>query len=464
MALKSNYENLLNTPFPTPTNSNTLVKVENVDKSNLIEEEYENDLQFVPAHRTGEALVELLEKENDDLSQQLEDILEHQKELARSNIKESRQLKTQVTFLQTSLDHATTKIQELEENRKKKTLTKDGSTKLTYKDDGSTTHMKNCDETLHQKRLDESDRCVEKLAEEYEQLKLENEHVSKSKADVEKKLAASLHDLHMLQQKFEEFQLNIEDHDQLKKAFEAQQMHIQELQVSLSNHRNIVSKLRERGVHITSSLASLSSGSIISESDDEFYSKKSQDDNINKNTLLTELENAWLKHQTSQPRTRQTSADTIKSSIFNPLQTIYNQLPSVDSALESIVLKAGIVERDALDDALSLIGRLENEYDHEKFLKEKRHIYYKEDYDTFSDKIQINDSEDVDYCQSSGDQLLEEVNAYSDVIVQKAASGIIEFAKSVIKSMIYMTWRWFRFTLIMTIAVLISLKDGPDSL
>jgi hypothetical protein len=291
--------------------------------------------------------------------------------------------------------------------------------------------------------------------------------VSKSKADIEKKLAASLQDLHMLQQKFEEFQLNIEDHDQLKKAFEAQQLHIQELQISLAKHRNMVSKLRERGYHITSSLASLSSASIISDSDDEFYKSKSQDNNINKNTLLTELENAWLKHQTSTPRTRQTSADTTASSLlFHPLQTIYNQLPNVDSALESIVLKAGIVEKDALDDALSLIGRLENEYDHQKFLKEKRHIYYKEDYDLYSEKIQTNDNDEY-YYQSSEDQqyyLHEGDDTYDYAAIQESPLGIIDFAKSVIKAMIHMTWRWFRFTLVIIIATFISLKDGPDSL
>lgn len=461
--MKSNYEDLLNAPLPTPSNSYSLVKDdEHVNKPSFTEEEYEKDLQFIPAHRTREALFELLQKENADLSKQLENTLERRKVLDRKNAKKARQLEAQVSFLQKSLDHATSKIQELEEYRKKKTLTKDSSTKLSIDNNGSVTIANNEDETLGQKWLDENF-CYKDLLNQHEQLKLENAHVMKSKAEVETKLAASVQNMRSLQQQFEEFQLSVQDHDELKRACEAQQIHIEELNKSLEEHRLMVTNLRERAIHVSSALSS-SCSSISSE--DGIYTQKIREDNTKREDLLTELENAWFKHQSSPPRTRQTSsAKSTKASILdNPIQTVYDQLPNVDLALESIIVKAGVVEKDAIDDALSLLGRLENEYDHEKFLKEKRYIYYNDDSDYLDKYFSERSSARDKYYEQDEDLQICLHGDMNTLVLPSPPSGILGFVKNIFQSIVFSTWRWFRFSIIMTIAVLLSIKDGPDGL
>ncbi|KAI9252520.1 hypothetical protein EDC94DRAFT_620804 [Helicostylum pulchrum] len=423
--LKSNYQDLLNTPYPTPTNSTSLV---HNDMMHL--QEFENELNYIPVNRTREALVEMLEKQNHDLSLQLEESLINQDKLDRKATKKTRQLKTELDFLQSSLDQATQKIQELEEFRRKKTSTKEGGTDETWPD--------------------QHDQCVETFI---SQLKQENEQLTQSKQEIEKNLAHSLQDLRTLKQQCQQFQFTAEAHEQLKQSFEAQNLHIQELKQSLEDHRLLFSRLRDRGIDIPSTFNS----SIDGESTDD-------DDDMNKYNLSSELENAWFKHQTC-PVSSSSRSDA--TSIFQPFQAMYNQLPSVDSALESIILKAGVVEKDALDDALSLIGRLEDEYDHQKFLQEKRHIYCEQDYEG---KLEI----DYDYDDTSFDEKTDESVYYEEeeveeddekqVYVNQSPDGIIGYVKSTIKSILYTTWRWFRFLIVMTIAIFLSLKQGPNGL
>jgi DNA repair exonuclease SbcCD ATPase subunit len=420
LALKSNYEDLLsNPPYPTPSNSDSLLFKSDIEQQQQ-EEEEEEGLRYITAHSTREALVEMLEKKNQDLSEQLETVLLNQERLDRSHTKKAHQLEHQVQFLQTHLDHATRKIQEMETS--KKTLTKLDS--LTNNDDVLQTSC-----------------CHDHgLSAKMEQLKREHDHVSQSKALVEQKLIATLHDLRVLKEQFTQFQFTEQGHEQLLEAFNVQNTHIKELKQTLEEHRSVLGKLRERGVYIPSSTTtSMIDGNESTRQDMQ-------------NTLLFELENAWNKHQTP-------SVDSSSSLLLQPFQAIYNQLPNVDSALESIILKAGVVEKDALDDALSLIGRLENEYDHERFLLEKRHIYYKDDN---TDVLDL-------YRRSSRRRCTSELyypkhHHLVTVTPNEPPSGLVGYSQKMIKSIMYLTWRWFRFTLIMTIAIFMSLKQGPAAL
>ncbi|CEP09731.1 hypothetical protein [Parasitella parasitica] len=443
MALRTNYDHLLSSysPLPTPSNSSNSQINFTAEIEAIEEEQQEQDLKYVPP-TTREALVEMLEKKNQDLASQLETVLSKQEKLDRSHTKKARQLETQVELLQTSLDRATTKIQEME-STKRKTLTKDGSSSS-----GSTVNDGRGDTSPTILTVN-SNTCTGNCADlqlKMEQLKTENEHVSQAKAQIEKNLFETLQDLRLLKQQFEDFQFTAHDHEQLRKAFDAQHLHITELKSSLEEHRNVLTKLRERGVCLSTQ----------------------EEDAVMKNSLLTELENAWPKHQTplsaslySQDRGDEDDccSSTTSSILFQPFQAIYNQLPNVDTALESILVKAGAVEKDALDDALSLIGRLENEYDHEKFLLEKRHLCYKDDYQCLDSLQDDTTTSDFDYFEEK---------ALSNVSVPTAtsapATGLVGLVQNLVKSMFYMTWRWFRFTLIMTIAIFMSLKEGPNAL
>lgn len=492
MALKTNYDHLLSScsPYPTPSNSSSsLIKLET---TTVAEEDQENDLKYVPS-TTREALVEMLEKKNEDLSRQLETVLSKQEKLDRSHTKKARQLESQVELLQSSLDHATTKIQEME-TMKRKTLTKDGSIVLDKARNELQQQEQQQEQGSQEEEKEEGDTyailtvnsntavCAGSCAQlklKMEQLKIENDHVNQAKAQIEKNLFETLHDMRLLKQKFEDLQFTTYDHEQLQKAFDAQQLHINELKNSLEEHRHALTKLRERGVYL----------SAEDDDDEEQEEEESRRADRMRNNLLTELENAWLKHQNPEAASYSSSSgsssslpspslysqddcSTTSSILFQPFQVIYNQLPNVDTALESILVKAGVVEKDALDDALSLIGRLENEYDHEKFLLEKRHLCYKDDYQRLDSpqKDTSNAYGNFDYFEKSFTastlpSLSSSLPSLSDVQTAPTPStGLVGFAQNIIKAMIYMTWRWFRFVLVMTIAIFMSLKEGPDAL
>ncbi|KAL9538962.1 hypothetical protein MBANPS3_010556 [Mucor bainieri] len=464
MALKTNYDHLLSSyaaPYPTPSNSsNSLIR--------LTEEDPEQDLKYVPS-TTREALVEMLEKKNQDLSCQLETVLSKQEKLDRSHTRKARQLENQVELLQNSLDHATTKIQEME-TTKRKTLTKDGITGNQQQQHDEATNSailtvnSNTDTAAAAAAAAGIGGCAGNCADvklKMDQLKIENDHVNQAKAQIEKNLLDTLHDLRLLKQQFEDFEFTKHDHEQLQKAFDAQHLHITELKQSLEEHRHVLTRLRERGVYL--------SAAEEEEEDQDQEQQKTSQDTVIRNNLLTELENAWSKHQTSSSSSQysqdEDECSTTSSILFQPFQTIYNQLPNVDTALESILVKAGVVEKDALDDALSLIGRLENEYDHEKFLLEKRHLCYKDDYqclDSLRDETISNSSSSSNSGGFAYSLPIQTVTMTANT--QSSATGLTGFVQNIIKSMIYMTWKWLRFTLIMTIAIFMSLKEGPSAL
>ncbi|KAK4517318.1 uncharacterized protein ATC70_000653 [Mucor velutinosus] len=452
MALKTNYDHLLSSyaaPYPTPSNSsNSLIK--------LTEEDPEQDLKYVPS-TTREALVEMLEKKNQDLSCQLENVLSKQEELDRSHTRKARQLESQVELLQASLDHATTKIQEME-TTKRKTLTKDGITGNQQHDEATNSAILTVNSNTDTAARARSGGCAGNCAQvklKMDQLKIENDHVNQAKAQLEKNLLDTLHDLHLLKQQCEDLQFTKHDHEQLQMAFDAQHLHIGELKQSLEEHRHVLTRLRERGVYLSAE-----------EDDQGDEQKKTSQGTAMRNNLLTELENAWSKHQAPSSASLYSQEDqddcsTTSSILLQPFQTIYNQLPNVDTALESILVKAGVVEKDALDDALSLIGRLENEYDHEKFLLEKRHLCYKNDYQCLDS---LRDETISGSTSSSGFAYSLPVQVVTMNAKQPLTTGLTGSVQNVIKSMIYMTWKWLRFTLIMTIAIFMSLKEGPSAL
>ncbi|KAI8098380.1 uncharacterized protein B0P05DRAFT_521686 [Gilbertella persicaria] len=359
IALKSNYEDLLSQSiYPTPSNSYS-----------LLDEQPQEDVTFMPSHTTREAMIEMLEKKNTELSTQLEQTVQTQEKQGRMHKKKERELETEIKFLKGSLDHATVKIQEMEE----KTMPKD-SNKL------SPPHHEEEDVSL--------------LHEKIKHLRLENDQVYQSKLSMEEKLMKTLHDLRLLKQQVDQFQFTLHDHEQLQKSFEAQHTHIQELKASLEEHRTLLGQLKEQGVI--------------------YYEEEEYEEEESNQNLLSELHHAWLKGHEDNT-----------------------------NLLESILVQAGVVEKDALDDALSLIGRLEHEYDHKKFLKENGHWY------------------DDNFSMVSTQQKAAIVTLLPPTPPPEQSLGLVGSVQRMVKQMLYFTWRWFRFTLIMTIAVFLSLKEGP---
>ncbi|KAI8985806.1 hypothetical protein BDB01DRAFT_849658 [Pilobolus umbonatus] len=411
--LKTNYEVLLNTPYPTPSQSYSLIK----EPERIDLEEEESELRYVPS-RTKEALIEILESQKNDLNEKLELALQTQDKADRLNSKKTRELENEIRFLQTSLENATLKIQELENSR----------LVLVGKQEDSSKHMLESD--------------VVEMRFQFEQLKIENDHVNQCKAEVEKKLNATLKDLRLLKEQYDNFQFKAFDHDELKTSFQNQQEHIRELKESLEEHRMIIQKLSDSGVHIPSGLFS-----SATQYDENGQDGRDEERMRIKCNLLSELENAWPKESETEE-----VLSSSEDGLSNSIQTVYDQLPSVDQALESILLKAGLVGKDALDDALSLIGRLESEYDHKKFLKANREWDYASSSDYDMDDLPVDNIYPV------------LTTVKPEVVPAPSKLSFRTYLEDVVKSMLYMSWKWLRFIIIMTIAVFISINEGVHEL
>lgn len=403
IALKSSYDQLLqNAPYPTPTQSTSLLE----------DDDDEDWLEYIEPARTREALVEMLEQQNYDLQNQLEQVLSNQEDLDRAHITKSKQLENQIEHLQECLERATFTIQEMEENRKsRKTLTKKDSFVANL-----TTNT-----------------CCAEASERMKQLRSDYDHLSQSKTQIEKTLIETHQQVSALQQQYD---LTSQDREILQRAFEDQGGYVDELQGKLEEYRSTLSRLRDRGVrtsvYYASSVASSDMTSLYTE-DYELSTRKNT-------SLLTELNMAATK-----------SYGNTDSMVFQNFCQ-----PNVDLTVESIINQADIVDNDQLlDDALSLIGRLETEYDHSRFLQQKRHLCYNTKLEE-EDDIQEN-NEPLKYPSLEQYQMTA-VDPPTEL--KQEPTNFRDACVSWVVSMLSL----LRFSLILLLASFFSVKKGPNSI
>ena len=115
LRLKSNYDSLLQSTTPpiTPSSSTSNKYIQEQPIIDISEEEH--TMHFIPSRITREAMIEVLERKNADLTKKLELAMAEQDKLMKSNSKNTRKLENEISLLKSNLDIATTKMQELEE-------------------------------------------------------------------------------------------------------------------------------------------------------------------------------------------------------------------------------------------------------------------------------------------------------------------------------------------------------------
>lgn len=177
--------------------------------------------EHINTSSTREARIEILEQRNKELSYRLEQLLSNQEELDRSHTLHSRHLEHEIENLQHCLTSATNKIHEISlKNRNfKKTFTKNDQQEERF--------------------------CCIKANLEMEQLKIEFDHVNQLKLQKEKKLHESRHTVCLLQQQCEASQ---QAYEKLKKTWEAQTQHKEELTGTVEHYEAILTRLQERGI------------------------------------------------------------------------------------------------------------------------------------------------------------------------------------------------------------------------
>lgn len=438
LRLKSSYDSLLqsNTPPITPSSSTAIQDgldsgIDSPTSSDEDEEE-EDTMRFVPSRGTREAMIEVLERKNTELQTKLEVAMQKQDESSRSNSKKTRQLENEISILQSNLDIASAKIQELQamnERQRKMELSNSITTN----------------------KQQEEDILVDELYIEIDKIQLEKDLVAQSKSELESKLAATLKDLGDLKKQFEKFEFTQHDFDKLQEAYERQFNHIDELNRSLEDHRTILQKLKDKGINIHSTRSTPAPSCF---GDDH-------NQNEFRNTLLGELESEWMKNKTNSTTTTTTEDD--ESHMFQlrdfaeftekKMSAFYN-VPSI--GFESVLSKATGIDQDLLDDALEFIDKIEREHNQEKCMNL---------YNTF------DDMDDCDF--GIFDEAFPSSDLYPSPLkpeqmqiqrfVNEPKTFVGRLRNHVIK-LFNLVWRWCRFSMVLTTALLISAWQGPDSL
>ncbi|KAI8380685.1 hypothetical protein BD560DRAFT_386839 [Blakeslea trispora] len=406
LRLKSSYDSLLqsSTPPITPSTSSTAV------------DEDDMHMRFIPSRTTREAMIEVLERKNAELSAKLEHAMTEQNQLKLGNTKHTRQLESEIDFLKTNLEIATCKIQELQEMNAKQKKTE------------ATRSI--------QQQQQENDSLLDSLYTEIDKMQREKELVNQSKTELETKLANTLRDLTELKSQFEKFEFTQKDFEGLQEAYKRQFDHIEQLNHSLEDHRNLLQKLKERGVNIHDATPA---SSEFGETDDL--------QKFRKNTLLGELESEWIKSNTSDTSPPLTSTPlSLPAMMYEKSLAAFYNAPSI--ALESVLSKATGIDPQLLDDALEFIRQIEKEHEQEK----------QEDMDDFGVAYDTYPSSDLypSLIPSSSEQM--QVQRYEE---PKTFVGRL---RARIQQVFHLIWRWCRFTMVLTAALLINAWQGPDSL
>lgn len=459
LRLKHSYDSLLHSTTPPITPSSSTVPIQDTEEDSGIDSsDEENTMRFVPSRTTREAMIEVLERKNVELTGKLEQAMNEQEQLNRTNTKKTRQLENEINLLKSNLEIATTKIQELQDmNLRQKKIESAQQSGVN----------KNQDEDL-----------VEELYTEIDRVQQERDMVNQSKIELEQKLASTLRDLGELKKQFEKFEFTQKNFDELQEAYERQFAHIAELNSSLEEHRNILQKLKERGISIHSARSTPAPSCFDGDMDNDSKHKI-----FRKNTLLGELEMEWLKSNKTTPVATHTTetppaTNSLKSE-FNPTKTtttnnmfqprflrdfteftekslasFYNA-PSV--GLESVLSKATGIDQALLDDALNFINEIETQHNEEKRMALYNNFDLEEDFDfgIFNDQYPSSDLYPNPLMKPEQMQIQRFVNEPNTFVGR---------LRNHIQKLFNLIWRWCRFTMVLTTALLISAWQGPDAL
>ncbi|CAO3581126.1 unnamed protein product [Absidia cylindrospora] len=442
------------------------------------DEDEDNDdntktMRFVPSRSTREAMIEVLELKNNELNTHLETILEEQANMGKSNTKKHRQLEQEISALTNSLEIATTKIQELEDMNKKA-----NKRRMDDQQGGSS------DDTVDRQMVDE-------LLDQIDNLKTENDTTIQSKIDLESKLAHTLQDLRKLKEQFDHFQFTKDDHEDLKAAYERQFRHIDELNASVEEHRAMLQKLKDRGIplhstHNTPAPSCIDGNDSVDPTSPGF-----------RNTLLGELENEWMKQQLQQHQrdhlhpSLSTPVGATTDSISSPSpasfmkpslsslslkdlsrftgESISAMYQQSDLGMESVLARAAGVDQKTLEEAIRFVDRLEEGFGHDDDDTNWLFELNKKD----SDNLTELDENDQQHLLTMFDPSFPRDGLYPDATALVPANKDTDLAirypntfsgriQNTVRHFFKAVWRWCRFAVILSTAVLISVWNGPE--
>ncbi|KAI9311854.1 hypothetical protein BX666DRAFT_1867361 [Dichotomocladium elegans] len=390
--LKSRYEELL-------AQINEYERQHN-DSAN--ESEYDGSdngatMRLISSQRAHEAHIEELKQENAEMEIMLEKALKESAETGIANERHARNLEKEIEFLRSTLDDAAQKIEELETQKQRG---RQGTIRTLATPTAANTINSTTTNVTDSNDMGEDIWLAQELTEKMMQIEAENEQLAYAKRAIEGKLANALADLEQLRHQFGEFQFTKEGYDNLQEAYHRQFKHIEELNSSLEDHRTILARLRERGIRC---------GHATQPHPFEELRMTTP-----KQSLLHELENAWLKTHNPQPDGTDyenpaslANENRIVPSVSSQRQhshyAAYNLYPSASTPTTELLVSGCRYYRFRTDDP------------------------------------------DLETCVDM-------------------PSSFIGCVLWFLQSMLRVMWRWCRFSVVLLTAILINLWQGPDAI
>jgi hypothetical protein len=388
-----------------------------------------DEMRLISSKKAYDAIIESLERKNAEIQHMLDQTQQHSNLTEQSHEKKARKFECEIEILKNSLESASHKIQELEENRNQRQ---------------EQARRRCLDEKEIEQRETDDLALMEELTVKIDQLFSENKNLQSSKKVVQEKLCAALNDLDNLRMDFEKFELTQEGYANLQQAYQRQTTHIKELNESLEEHRAVLSRLRDKGYW---SPQPSSPPSVVHEASTlSCFSKQS---------LLGELENAWQKNMTNTDISSNNSLLHQSKSFSNlsGLSKIHDIASMTERNLASFYNAPG---EYALDTLLSTVG-IE---DRACLAEAEALLTTGSDNDAFELLFTKTMSEDDDQIY----------DIYPPCIVYKESTkkderlpkGLVHRIMYQIRSLFRSVFRWCRFAIILATAILINLWKGPD--
>lgn len=392
-----------------------------------IETTYDEDenttMRILSSKKAYDTIIESLEQKNAEIRSMLDQTQQHGHLSEQQYEKKQRKLESEIEVLKDHLDIAANKIHELEESNQQKRQ-----------------QRKNLDEIREFEQQQKTDDLflMKELTVKMQELFTENKQLQSSKKSVEEKLITSLHDLEKLRCNFEHFELTHQGYSTLQESFERQTTHIKELNDSLEDHRQILSRLRDKG------LLHSNTTSVHDFDDKPTVSTSSMQ------SLMGELENAFwsTSHRSKLQKSNSDTSLSSFSKIYDLASLTERNLTSfysapADYALEKLLNKMGVDDRSVFDDAEHL---LDSSFCGELFEPEGNGSVYAEK--------NLYPSASV-----ISSQLLRMDDTSATTVQPKGLTNRILFQ---IRYLFRSIFKWCRFAIILGTAVLINLWKGPD--
>ncbi|SAM01292.1 hypothetical protein [Absidia glauca] len=267
------------------------------------DDDHDRDLILLSRNKMHQQVLGELQDKNMELQRLLEDAQHQTDKVKMVHDKKARELEYDITLLKDHLDMAAQRIEEMEDHDQQ-------HPSPLNKDQQQQHHQ---DEASRQQRQQQHDALLLELQLKIDQLEHENNQLIHNRQTIQDRLDRALYDVDALQTQFNIGEWTREGYAQLNDAYQQQFSHIAQLNVSLEEHRHILTNLVEHGGlgHMYSHLNDLPA--ISHSTSSAATTLQSTTDHhphtvTKSHSLMAELEKAWHRDQSASGTTTQQQA------------------------------------------------------------------------------------------------------------------------------------------------------------